>query len=67
MKATQVKPQEYPTVPKQCTVCANCGNPCTYVYGYVNNGKGAVCSRSCDERYQKRSKNHVQSSGMSEV
>lgn len=52
MKANQVR--ALPEIPKQMTVCENCHNPCTYIYGYVKNGRGAVCSRFCDEQYRRK-------------
>lgn len=54
MKATSVKP--VPEAPKKLTLCAHCGNPCTYIYGYVNHGTGAVCSRFCNEAYASKNK-----------
>ncbi len=56
MKATQARPM--PEVPKKLTLCAHCGNPCTYIYGYVNHGQGAVCSRFCNEAYQAKGERH---------
>lgn len=60
MKATQAK-APLPEFPKQCTICAHCGNPATYIYGYVENGKGAVCSRFCDERYKEKQRDPAMS------
>lgn len=51
MKATQARP--LPEAPKKLTICVNCGNPVTYIYGYVDGGQ-AVCSRFCDEQYKEK-------------
>lgn len=55
MKATRVQAEL--EVPMKATYCAHCGNPCTYIYGYVDGGRGAVCSRTCDEAYKRRKQN----------
>lgn len=51
MKASQARAA--PEFPKQMTICENCHNPVTYIYGYVNGGK-AVCSRFCNEQYEEK-------------
>jgi hypothetical protein len=44
------KPEEYRIPPVPCIVCGKI----TQGYGWVDGGKGKVCSRKCDNEYKEK-------------
>jgi hypothetical protein len=52
MKASQVKTTPASQFDTPMEPCAICGEECR-PFGYINKGKGQVCSKSCDEEYHR--------------